>query len=52
MISLLLMILGTLLLFAFTATFLIGGIAVAGLIGILVPIAIITAIIKFLFFRK
>lgn len=52
MISMMLMLLGIIILFAFGATFLIGGIAVAGVLGILIPIAVITAIIKFLFFRK
>lgn len=52
MLSMILMFLGIMLLFAFGATFLIGGIAVAGVLGILIPIAVIAAIIKFLFFRK
>ncbi len=52
MLSVLVMFMGIILLFAFGATFLIGGMMIASALGILIPIAIVVAIIKFLFGKK
>ena len=51
MLTLILGFIGFILLFCFGATFLIGGAIAASALGVIIPIAIIGAIIKFIFFR-
>lgn len=50
MLTLILCFIGIILLGCFSVTFLIGGAIAASALGVIIPIAIIAAIIKFIFF--